>query len=330
LDYFQTQEAIQFIKTDFEKNLSKKLNLLRVSAPKFLKANTGLLDDLAGTQTPVSFKVKFLKEDIEIVHSLAKWKRVMLGDFNFPVGKGLYTDMDAIRKDEDVDSTHSVYVDQWDWEKVITKEQRNIKFLKKIVKQIYSSIYKTKQKLNKKYKKLEYTIPKDIQFIHSVDLQKLYPKLTPKEREDKITEKYSAVFIIGIGADLSDNKPHDIRATDYDDWSTLVKEKPGLNGDILVWDKVSKKALELSSMGIRVDRDSLLFQLKEKNEMHKLKLDYHKRIIANKLPLTIGGGIGQSRLCMFLLEKEHIGEVQSSVWPEKTIRDYKKRSISFL
>lgn len=325
MDYFQTQKAIQFIKTDFEKNLSKKLNLLRVSAPKFLKANTGLLDDLAGTQTPVSFKVKFLKEDIEIVHSLAKWKRVMLGEFKFPVGKGLYTDMDAIRKDEDVDSTHSVYVDQWDWEKVITKDQRNIKFLKKIVKQIYSNIYKTKQKLNKRYKQLEYTIPRDIHFIHSLDLQKLYPKLTPKEREDKITEKYGAVFIIGIGANLSDNKPHDIRATDYDDWSTIEKEKPGLNGDILVWDKVSSKALELSSMGIRVDKDALLFQLKEKDEIHKLKLDYHKKIISNKIPLSIGGGVGQSRLCMFLLEKAHIGEVQSSIWPEEIIDEFKEK-----
>lgn len=325
MDYFQTQKAIQFIKTDFEKNLSKKLNLLRVSAPKFLKANTGLLDDLAGTQKPVSFKVKFLKEDIEIVHSLAKWKRLMLGEFKFPVDKGLYTDMDAIRKDEDVDSTHSVYVDQWDWEKVITKEQRNIKFLKKIVKQIYSSIYNTKLKLNKKYKQLEYTIPKDIRFIHSADLEKLYPKLTSKERENKIAEKFGAVFIIGIGANLSDNKPHDIRATDYDDWSTLEKGKQGLNGDILVWDKVSSKALELSSMGIRVDKDALLFQLKEKNEIHKLKLDYHKKIISSKIPLSIGGGIGQSRLCMFLLEKAHIGEVQSSIWPEEVITEFKKK-----
>ena len=298
---------------------------MRVSAPKFLVSNKGLLDDLAGTQPPVSFKVKFLKEDIEIVHSLAKWKRVTLGDFKFPVGKGLYTDMDAIRKDEDVDSTHSVYVDQWDWEKVITKEQRNIKFLKSIVRQIYSCIYKTKQKLNKKYKQLEYTIPREIQFIHSSDLQELYPKLTPKEREDKITEKYKAVFIIGIGEDLLDGKPHDIRATDYDDWSTIEKEKPGLNGDILVWDNVSKKSLELSSMGIRVNKESLLFQLKEKKEMHKLKLDYHKRIISNKLPLTIGGGIGQSRLCMFLLEKSHIGEVQSSIWPEEIIDEFKEK-----
>jgi aspartate--ammonia ligase len=327
LDYFQTQEAIQFIKTDFEKNLSKKLNLLRVSAPKFLIANTGLLDDLAGTQKPVSFKVKFLKEDIEIVHSLAKWKRLILGEFKFPIGVGLYTDMDAIRKDEDVDSTHSVYVDQWDWEKVITKEQRNIKFLKKIVKQIYSSMYKTKLKLNKKYKQLEYTIPKDIHFIHSVDLQKLYPKLTPKEREDKITEQHGAVFIIGIGADLSDNKPHDIRATDYDDWSTIENGKPGLNGDILVWDKVSGKALELSSMGIRVDKDALLFQLKEKNEIHKLKLDYHKKIISNKIPLSIGGGIGQSRLSMFILEKAHIGEVQSCVWPKGLITKFKNKGV---
>lgn len=303
---------------------------MRVSAPKFLVSNKGLLDDLAGTQTPVSFKVKFLKEDIEIVHSLAKWKRVILGDFKFPIGKGLYTDMDAIRKDEDVDSTHSVYVDQWDWEKVITKEQRNIKFLKKIVKQIYSSIYKTKKELNKKYPNLKQALPKEIQFIHSEDLQALYPKLTPKEREDKITEKYKAVFIIGIGRDLIDGKPHDIRATDYDDWSTIEKGKPGLNGDILIWDSISKKSLELSSMGIRVNKESLLFQLEEKKEMHKLKLDYHKRIISNKLPLTIGGGIGQSRLCMFLLEKTHIGEVQSSVWPRNVIRGFKKRNISFL
>lgn len=334
LDYYQTQEAIHFIKKQFEKKLSRKLDLIRVSAPKFLVADTGLLDDLAGTQTPVSFKVKFSEKPIEIVHSLAKWKRFMLGEFKFPISKGLYTDMDAIRKDEIVDSTHSLYVDQWDWEKVITTKERDIKYLKKTVKQIYSCIYETKTLLTKKYSCLELAIPKKIHFIHSEDLQKYYPSLTPKEREDKITEKYGAIFIIGIGYDLCDSKPHDVRATDYDDWSTIQrtgrKETHGLNGDILVWDSLSKKALELSSMGIRVDKDSLKFQLKQKKEEHKLTLDYHKQIISEKLPLSIGGGIGQSRLSMFLLEKSHIGEVQSSAWPKEIIEESNKRGIPLL
>ncbi len=242
--------------------------------------------------------------------------------------------MDAIRKDEIPDSTHSLYVDQWDWERVISKEERSLMFLKKIVRHIYSCIYDTKTYLKKKYPSLKHSLEKHVFFIHSEDLQKLYPSLSPKEREDKICKEHGTVFIIGIGYTLGDGKAHDLRATDYDDWSTEVKVKHkvyhGLNGDLLVYDQVSKKALELSSMGIRVSKDSLLFQLKEKKEMYKLKFDYHKRIIDSSLPLSIGGGIGQSRLCMFLLEKAHIAEVQSSVWPEEVYKKAKRRGIPLL
>ena len=242
--------------------------------------------------------------------------------------------MDAIRKDEMPDATHSLYVDQWDWERVIFKEEKSLMFLKKIVRHIYHCIYKTKKYINKKYPSLKHTLRKEVFFIHSQDLQDLYPYLSPKEREDKICKEHEVVFIIGIGHKLEDGKEHDIRATDYDDWSTKVKIKNktyyGLNGDLLVYDHVSKRALELSSMGIRVCKDSLLFQLKEKKETYKLKFDYHKRIIQERLPLTIGGGIGQSRLCMFLLEKAHIGEVQSSVWPEEVYKDAKRRGVSLL
>ncbi len=259
---------------------------------------------------------------------------MVLGEHDFSKGTGLYTDMDAIRKDEIPDSTHSLYVDQWDWERVISKEERSLMFLKKIVRHIYSCIYDTKKYLLKKYPSLKHSLEKDVYFIHSEDLQKLYPSLSSKEREDRICKEHGTVFIIGIGFPLDDGKAHDLRATDYDDWSTEIKVKHktyhGLNGDLLVYDPIYKKALELSSMGIRVSKEALLFQLREKKEMYKLKLDYHKRIVREELPLSIGGGIGQSRLCMFLLEKGHIGEVQSSVWPEEVFKEAKRRGIPLL
>jgi aspartate--ammonia ligase len=326
LDFFDTEKAIKLVKDTFEKKLAKKLHLLRVSAPKFLITGTGLQDDLAGTQTPVKFQTKFSDKDIEVVHSLAKWKRHMLGKHLFKVHTGLYTDMDAIRKDEDVDEIHSIYVDQWDWEQVITEQDRTLKYLKSTVKKIYAAILESERTVTKKFPKLQPQLTKKIHFIHSETLEEQYPELTPKQREDKITEKYGAVFIIGIGYPLKSGMPHDLRAADYDDWYTATSSKTrGLDGDILVWDPIGRKALELSSMGIRVDKKSLLVQLEMMGQMHRKKLEFHKGIIKGTTPLTIGGGIGQSRLCMILLQKAHIGEVQSSVWPEHTRKMFKKK-----
>lgn len=322
LDFFETQKGIKLVKDTFEKRLAKKLKLIRVTAPRFLITGTGLQDDLAGTQKPVSFKTKFSDKEIEIVHSLAKWKRSTLGKHQFETHTGLYTDMDAIRKDEDVDETHSIYVDQWDWELIIKKEDRKISFLKKIVRKIYSAILETELELHKKFLQIDRRLPKKIHFIHAQKLEHLFPDLTPKEREDKITKKYGAVFIIGIGHDLESGKPHDLRAADYDDWISETSLGRGLNGDILVWDYERKKSLELSSMGIRVDGESLKQQLKIAKLEHRMEFEFHKKIIKDEMPLTIGGGIGQSRLCMILLHKKHIGEVHSSVWPE----DFTKKS----
>lgn len=329
LDVFYTQRAIKLVKDTFERRLAKKLTLHRVSAPRFLKVGTGLQDDLAGTQTPVSFQTKL--GHIEVVHSLAKWKRHALGKYGFKVGTGIYTDMDAIRKDEDIDATHSVYVDQWDWEKIITKEQRTLKYLKDVVRKIYKAILKTEKAVEKEFPKLKSKLPKEIKFIHAEELEEMYPKLTPKKREDKIAKKLGAVFLIGIGGALKSGKPHDLRAADYDDWCTETSEKTkGLDGDIIVWDDTRKEALELSSMGIRVNAKSLLKQLEIMGVIERKELHYHRLVIEEKLPLTIGGGIGQSRLCMLLLQKAHIGEVHSSVWPEEVEKEFEKRGIVLL
>lgn len=317
LDFFETERAIKLVKDTFEHKLSRKLKLLRVSAPRFLITGTGLQDDLAGTQKPVSFKTRFSDKDVEVVHSLAKWKRHMLGKHPFKPGTGLYTDMDAIRKDEDVDETHSIYVDQWDWELIISKQDRTITYLKSIVRKIYSAILETEKTVERHFPRLKPRLPKKMHFIHSEKLEELYPRLTPKQREDIIAEKYGAVFIIGIGYPLKSGKPHDLRAADYDDWTAITSDETrGLDGDIIVWDKTRMKSLELSSMGIRVDKKSLIAQLEMTGLSHRRKLEFHKGILSGKTPLTIGGGIGQSRLCMILLQKAHIGEVQSSVWPE--------------
>jgi aspartate--ammonia ligase len=306
MDLIKTQIAIKYIKDTFENMLSKKLNLVRVSAPLFVKSSSGLNDGLSGKEKSVSFKVK--NEEIEIVHSLAKWKRYALKQYNFPLDTGLYTDMNAIRKDEELDEIHSIYVDQWDWEIRINENERNKKFLFSVVRKIYSIIYSLSKKLEKKWD-YKYNLPKKITFISSKKAEKMYPNLSNKDREHELVKLYGAIFLYEIGWPLKNKLPHDTRASDYDDWK--------LNGDIIIYDDNLDIPLELSSMGIRVNKDSLLKQVKYKKEEDKLSTPYCLAIINNELPLTIGGGIGQSRLCMFYLKKKHIGEVQSSYWPDE-------------
>ncbi len=331
LDFFDTEKAIKIVKDTFEKKLSKKLRLLRVTAPRFLIEGTGLQDDLAGTQVPVKFRIKKEPRTVEVVHSLAKWKRYTLGKHKFARGTGLYTDMDAIRKDEDLSEIHSIYVDQWDWEKVIGKEDRTLKYLKETVEKIYIAIKETEKELQKMFPLLTPRLPKKITFIQSEELKRMFPKLTSKEREDEITKKYGAVFIIGIGHKLSSGEPHDLRAADYDDWSTETEKGfKGLNGDIIVWDDIRKKALELSSMGIRVDAAAMKRQLELCSIPERRSLPFHKGVIDGSIPLSIGGGIGQSRLCMFLMHKRHIGEVQSSIWPDEIRKEAEKKKIKLL
>ena len=319
LDLMETQIAIKFVKDSFQKELVKQLNLLRVTAPLFVLEKTGLNDDLSGAEKPVNFYIPSVNNTAEIVHSLAKWKRMALGKYNFAVDSGLYTDMNAIRKDEDLDFYHSLYVDQWDWERVILPNQRTYSYLKKIVRKIYKAIYKLEQKVSIKYPELKQELPEDIYFISSKELEAKYPNLSRKEREDAICREKKAVFLYQIGWDLKDKKPHDNRAADYDDWK--------LNGDILLYYSLYDMSFELSSMGIRVDKESLVKQLKKKNETYKLENDFCKAIIEEKLPLTIGGGIGQSRLCMFMLKKAHIGEVQVSIWDKEEIEKLKQHNI---
>lgn len=332
LNLRETEEAIKFIKDLFQTSLAKELNLARVSAPIVVLSRTGINDRLSGIEKPIIFDVIDMKEKAEIVQSLAKWKRIALADYGFKHGEGLYTDMNAIRPDETLDNLHSIYVDQWDWERIIKKEERNLEFLKSIVGKIYKVIRETERVVCQRYKQIPGPfLPDNIHFIHSEELEERYPDLSPREREDAICRENGAVFIIGIGAKLKSGKPHDGRAADYDDWSTENGEnKRGLNGDILVWYPLLNCAFELSSMGVRVDKDSLLRQLKIKGELNKVKLYYHKRLLQGELPLTIGGGIGQSRLCMLFLRKVHIGEVQSSIWPDEMKQLCKDNNISLL
>ena len=322
LDVYETQKAIKFVKDTFEKDLAKKLNLLRVSAPLFVEGKSGLNDGLSGIEKPISFNVPSINQEVEIVHSLAKWKRMALDKYDIHLHKGLYTDMNAIRKDEKPDFIHSIYVDQWEWEIHIEEKDRTLSYLKRIVKKIYSCIYSLSNKVYKLYPCFENRLPKEITFISTKELEKMYPNLSSKEREDEITRKYKAVFLYKIGYKLKNKEPHDARAADYDDWN--------LNGDILVYYPLYDMALELSSMGIRVNKDSLVKQLKEKNELDKLENDYCKAILNDKLPLSIGGGIGQSRLCMFMLNKAHIGEVQVSSWDKEVIEKLKENNIYLL
>lgn len=314
-----TEKAIKAVKDMFQDNLSAQLALLRVTAPMVVMSGMGLNDDLNGVESPVAFPVKDMEgRSAEVVHSLAKWKRLKLAQMGVPPGRGIYTDMNALRPEEDLDNIHSIYVDQWDWEKVITEDQRNLDFLKKTVRRIYEAIKVTENKLYVEFPQIEPMLPENVFFIHSEELLQRYPGMTPKEREDAVTKEYGAVFVIGIGGKLSDGSVHDGRSADYDDWTTPNEDGYlGLNGDLLLWNPVLGHAFEISSMGIRVDADALARQLELRGETGKSGLLYHRLLLEGGLPLTVGGGIGQSRLCMFLLRKAHIGEIQSSVWPER-------------
>ncbi|MDD4609936.1 MAG: aspartate--ammonia ligase [Bacteroidaceae bacterium] len=318
LDMQQTELAIKQIKDFFQMNLSSDLRLRRVTAPLFVLKGTGINDDLNGVERAVSFPIKDLGDaKAEVVHSLAKWKRLTLADYAIEEGYGIYTDMNAIRADEELGNLHSLYVDQWDWERVICKEEYNIAFLKSVVNRIYGALKRTEYMITEAYPTIRPQLPSQIHFIHSEELLELYPHLSSKERENSITKKYGAVFIMGIGKKLSDGKKHDGRAPDYDDYSTKNEDGFfGLNGDILVWNDVLKQALEISSMGIRVNKEALQRQLKESGKEERLSLYFHSRLMDGSLPLSIGGGIGQSRLCMYYLRKAHIGEIQASIWPE--------------
>ncbi|MBP5397053.1 MAG: aspartate--ammonia ligase [Bacteroidales bacterium] len=314
-----TEKAIKAVKDMFQTNLSAQLALLRVTAPMIVLTGTGINDDLNSIERPVRFPIRDMEEkQAEVVHSLAKWKRLKLGEMGIKPGRGIYTDMNALRPDEDLDNIHSIYVDQWDWEKVIRKEDRNLDYLKQTVRRIYEAIKVTENKLYVEFPQIEPMLPEDIFFIHAEQLLQMYPGLSPKEREMAIVKEHKAVFVIGIGGPLSDGSLHDGRAADYDDWSTPNSEGyNGLNGDILLWNPVLESAFEVSSMGIRVDEAALLRQLKQRGQEWKAELMFHKKLLGGELPNSIGGGVGQSRLCMFLLRKAHIGEIQSSIWPEE-------------
>ncbi len=322
LSLLQTQRAIKDCKDMFIGNLSDALNLSRVSAPLFVLKDSGLNDNLNGVERPVAFDIKESGKIAEVVHSLAKWKRFALKKYGFEMGTGLYTDMNAIRRDEKVDNIHSIYVDQWDWEKVISKEQRTLDFLKETVRKIYREIRVTSKEICDKYNLQAPGLPDEISFVTTQELEDEYPELSSAERENVVAQKYGAVFIMQIGGKLKSGKKHDGRAPDYDDWQ--------LNGDIFVNYPVIGRGLELSSMGIRVDRESMLKQLEAENAMDRLELPFHKALVNNELPLSIGGGIGQSRLCMFILGKRHIGEVQQSVWTDEELAKCEKAGIKLL
>lgn len=328
----QTEQGIKLIKDFFQQNLSTELRLHRVTAPLFVLKGLGINDDLNGVERPVTFPIKDLGDaKAEVVHSLAKWKRLTLAEYNIEPGYGVYADMNAIRADEELDNLHSLYVDQWDWEMVVTREQRNLDFLKDIVRRIYAAIRRTEYLVCESYSVIKPFLPSEIHFIHSEDLLQMYPDKDVKERENLICKKYGAVFIIGIGDKLSDGKPHDGRAPDYDDWTTPNSDgRKGLNGDILIWYPVLNRAVELSSMGIRVDKEALLRQLKLTGQESRVNLYFHKKLLAGELPLSIGGGIGQSRLCLVLLHKAHLGEIQASIWPEDMIEECKKLGMAII
>jgi aspartate--ammonia ligase len=327
-----TEHAIKTLKDFVELNLATELNLSRVTAPLFVQGGTGINDDLNGVERPVAFPIKdMVGVRAEIVQSLAKWKRMALADLGFKAGYGLYTDMNALRPDETLDNTHSIYVDQWDWERVITPPQRNVEFLKKIVSKIYAILKRSEHFICERHADIRPQLPEEITFIHAEELRAQYPKLTPKRREHQLLRECGAAFIIGIGGDLGDGSIHDDRAPDYDDWSTPTPEgRQGLNGDIMVWNPVLKMAFELSSMGIRVDRKAMLRQLKIRGCEQRRELLWHRRLLDNGMPLSIGGGIGQSRLCMYFLRKAHVGEIQTSLWPEPMIATCRQHNIALL
>ena len=329
----ETEKAIKEIKDYFEQTLAWNLNLQRVSAPLFVRKGSGINDDLNGIERKVTFQIRDDGNcDAEVVFSLAKWKRMVLADYKFQPNEGLYTDMNAIRPDEEsLDNIHSIYVDQWDWERVITAEQRNLEYLKNIVRTIYNVLRETENHVRGLYPQIKPILPEKIHFVHTEELLEMYPDLTPKQREDKIAKEYGAVFIIGIGGHLADGTIHDGRAPDYDDWVTPTTDgKKGLNGDIFLWYPVLNRGFEISSMGIRVDRTAMLKQLEIRNALGRKDFDWHKKLLDGHLPLSIGGGIGQSRLCMFLLRKLHVGEVHSSVWPDDMLEKCNKAGIKLL
>jgi len=319
LDPRHTERAILKLKDTFQTNLAFELNLTRVTAPLFVRAGTGINDDLNGVERPVRFEIGHMdNEEVQVVQSLAKWKRLALADLGFQPGDGIYTDMNAIRPDDPVDNTHSIYVDQWDWELTISPSVRTVGFLKATVSTIYDVIRRTERFIGHEYDSIEAYLPNEIEFVHAEDLMRRYPDLSPKEREYKACREFGAVFVIGIGGELSDGSIHDGRAPDYDDWSTPTADGySGLNGDILVYNRVLDAPFELSSMGIRVDSAALERQLAIRGAEERRELYFHKRLLAGELPLSIGGGIGQSRLAMLLLQKAHIGEIQASVWPDE-------------
>lgn len=332
LDIQQTEQGIKLIKEFFQMNLSTELRLRRVTAPLFVLKGLGINDDLNGVERPVTFPIRDLGDaKAEVVHSLAKWKRLTLGEYNIEPGYGIYTDMNAIRADEELDNLHSLYVDQWDWEAVMTAEQRNLGFLKDIVRRIYSAIRRTEFLVCERYPEIKPFLPDEIQFIESEELLQMYPDKSAKEREDLIARKYGAVFIIGIGGKLSNGEPHDGRAPDYDDWTTPNGDGyNGLNGDILIWYPTLDRAVELSSMGIRVDKETLLRQLDITGQQCRKELYFHKKLLAGELPLSIGGGIGQSRLCMVLLHKAHLGEIQASIWPDEMLNECARLGMAII
>ena len=321
-DLYRTQKAISFIKQTFQNRLASALNLKRVSAPLFVTEASGLNDNLNGTERPVSFDVPAVGESAQVVHSLAKWKRLALHEYHFYVGNGLYTDMNAIRRDEELDNIHSIYVDQWDWERVITRENRNLDYLKDVAQKIVGVICDTSELLKVDFPEITVSLKREMFAITTQELEDMYPDLTPKEREDAITKKHGTVLLMQIGGKLKNGKPHDGRAPDYDDWE--------LNGDILFYNELLGRAFEISSMGIRVDEDSLDRQLTERGCDDRRELPFHKALLNGELPLTIGGGIGQSRLCMLMMGCAHIGEVQSSIWDKDTIDGCKKAGIKLL
>ncbi|MGL5317353.1 MAG: aspartate--ammonia ligase [Bacteroidales bacterium] len=323
------EHAIKFIKDTFQTELSKELCLRRVTAPLFVLSGTGLNDDLNGSERAVTFPVKHLNDQrAEVVHSLAKWKRVKLGAYRIAPGYGLYTDMNAIRADEELDNIHSLYVDQWDWERTITENERSLSFLKSIVDKLFGILKHVENAVYEKFPHITPLLPENITYIHSEELLQLYPDLSAKEREYEITKKYGAVFLIGIGGELSNGEPHDGRAPDYDDWTTKNDDgHSGLNGDILLWNPILENSFEISSMGIRVDKDALMQQLEIRDALDRVSLNFHRKLLQDRIPLSIGGGIGQSRLCMYFLRCAHIGEVQSSIWGDEMIDECAANNI---
>lgn len=322
LDVLTTQRAIEFLRKRFQEELASALMLTRVSAPLFVRQGSGINDDLNGSERPVSFDIKETGDVAEVVHSLAKWKRLALAKYGFAVHRGLYTDMNAIRRDEKCDAIHSIYVDQWDWEKIIEEADRNEDYLFDTVRKIYSAVLSAGDALERRYPQLDNYLPRDITFISTYELERKYPDLTPKQRENAAAKEFGAIFLTQIGGRLANGEKHDGRAPDYDDWS--------LNGDIIIYNRVTDAAFEISSMGIRVDKAALLAQLKAENALSRLELPFHKALMNDELPFTIGGGIGQSRLCMLLLQKAHIGEVHSSVWPQSQIDYCARNGITLL